>query len=42
MGQPARVIDLEEFRKKKEERPAPVAQVPVIWVWWVWAPVWGR
>jgi hypothetical protein len=43
MGQAARIIDLDEFRKKKAEQtpaPAPIAPVPQqVWVW-VWFPVW--
>jgi len=42
MGQAARIIDLDSFRKKKAEQtpaPAPIAPVQqVVWMYWVWVP----
>ena len=43
----AKVVDLEEFRRRRVERdrdsvrPAPVVLAPVVWYpVWVWMPVW--
>jgi hypothetical protein len=42
--QQARVIDLEQYRKRREsqrERTAPTMLTPMLWVpVWVWVPVW--
>ena len=44
-AQGARVIDLEQYRRRREEareRTAPAAQPPMMWVpVWVWVPVWS-